>query len=183
MLKNSIKAQLTIFSLLTLYGCAADQHAQQLSKEILIQVIEYDEELENLNRILIDDFAKERRKSLEKASLRGGEIALQAETDKLAVEAVDNILLRGFLISDIERFVLSSRTIKQERENKVKDYLASFYSKQQSILEKTKQKRDKIKTLKAVLGDLQSAAPIGEEIEKLSPLIKAAFEAQQENKE
>ncbi len=175
--KKQIYSFILFLGLSLLIGCAADRHAQNLSKETLIQVVEYDDSMHSLSRVLGKDYAKKRRESLQKSLLRGNADAITAEIDRIAVDAVDKVLLHGFLVSDIRKFMSDVQEAKRLQEIRLQAASASFDSKQQAILEKIKVNQEQIKSVKLALEDLQVSATVEDEIERLKPLFEAARDA------
>lgn len=165
-------------ALLLLTACAADRHAQDLSRETLIQVVEYEGAIQQLSRTLKEDYAK-RRASLQKASSRGITAAgTSAEIDRIAVDAVDKVILHGFLVSDVRRFMSDVQNARRTQEAKLRAAWTSFDAKQQAVLEKTKVSQEQLKSVKLALEHLQTPASIEEEIKRLIPLFETAYNAQ-----
>ncbi len=175
---SGTQIRLSIFTFtLLLHACAADQHAQDLSKETLIQVIEYDDTMQKLSRTLKEDYVK-RQVSLQKASSRATTGGTSAEIDRIAVDAVDKVILHGFLVSDVRRFMSDVQDARRAQEAKLQAAWTSFDAKQQAVLEKTKVSQEQLKSVKIALEHLQTSASIEEEIERLLPLFEAAYDAQ-----
>ncbi len=152
-------------------ACAGPRAARELSRETLVQVVEYEEQLRNMSRELgahyrkvIED-TKNDIPNFEQNSIR-------THKYQLATDAVDQMVSKGFHDKDFREYVLEVvKRVKEER-TRFANLLSKQILNQNSAIRKLKQDEKALKITRTKLEELQKEPSYKDRVTQIKPLLK-----------
>jgi hypothetical protein len=163
-------------SMLLITGCAGTQAARGLSRETLAHVVEYEEQIRDMSRVLAanyrrtDDHYNEILPSFQQTS----EIAVEAN---LANDAADQMLRAGVTDSAVREYVASVLRAQQEQRSRFTSLRAQQIAARDAALASTEQDEKALQATRARLEQLQREPSFQGRLAQLQPLITAGFRA------
>ena len=168
-----------LLGILLIAGCAGTQAARGLSRETLSHVVEYEEQVRDMSRVLAANYRQTDEHYTEILRSFGQTSAIAVESN-LANDAADQTLRAGVTDSAVRGYVASVLGAQQEQRSRFAALRAQQVAARDAALASTEQDEKALQATRARLEQLQREPSLEGRLGQLQPLVTAGFRAVKE---